>query len=161
MKRLTQLLMMAAVVFAATACMDDETSAVDMSGSATIKGIVFVDSDNTDGDRERAGEAVVRATYNARELSVVSDGDNRWVTLQTTTDANGNFSFEVPATPNGVDFTIDVDDFESQLTYNVVGGDTTVAAVYEPTGTVNVADVRIGETRIEEVMLGVKYVYNN
>lgn len=153
MKRLSGILMMAAVMmFTATACLDEETSAVDVSGEATIKGIVFANTDDTEPGNERVNGATVRIRYNVGELSVTNSGEVRFEIIETTTDANGRYSVTVPTTPKGVGFQVSVDDFEGTYTYDDGGVDTTVEAVYFFPSIPPVSNtVVVGETKIVDI----------
>lgn len=159
MKKLSGILMMAAVLmFTATACLDEETSAVDVSGDATIKGIVFANTDDTEAGDERVNGARVRVRYNVGQLSVVNTGDERWEIIEATTDANGRYSVTVPATPKGVNFQVYVDDFDGTHKYDDGGDDRTVEAVYFfPVTPVN--NVTVGETRIVDIESNDETIY--
>lgn len=161
MKKLSQFLVMTAMVmFSMTACVEEETSAVDVSGTATIKGRVSLDNDETNPGNEKANGAIVRVRYDAGDLSVVQDGDSRWVNLDTTTDADGNYTFEVPATPTGLNFYVEVDEFETSYTYDDGGTDVTVDAIFNKSAT-TIFNLSTGETKYQDFTLTSKYIYFN
>lgn len=163
MKRLSGILMMAAVLmFTATACLDEETSAVDVSGEATIKGVVTLFNNEISGDIIRANNATIRVWYDAAQLSINGTGPSRTVIIETTTNANGEFSVTVPTVPKGATFFVKVDDFETTYTEDDGGSGETHPAVFEDPLSNRSVFIRVGETKVlEGIQLSVKDIFED
>ena len=146
--RTTSFLALLVSLFVFSSCEETEVTTVDISGVGTIQGIVEIDSDIVEApnDLERASGATVRIIYNSGDLDINSDGDDRLIIITTTTDANGEFSVEVPTTNAGVNFTVEFDEFETDYTYNDGTADVTNPAIFSETTYFNVF-VRTGEIK--------------
>ncbi|MEO9482911.1 MAG: hypothetical protein ABJG47_05670 [Ekhidna sp.] len=133
-----------------SACKETETTTVDITGSATIKGTVLADFEkvNTPFESEPISGVLVRILWNSEDLAVISDGDNIRRSAIDTTDANGEFSIEVPTIDNGVSFTIEIDDFQREVTFN--DGSTTATKTVTFSSTSTTATARSGEQLILE-----------
>lgn len=117
--KFAKLLALGAVALMTFSCGEDEAEeAGSFEGTATIEGIVYFESDQTDDseDIERAEDVTVRLSYDQEELSIASDGTSLTVVMTTKTDSEGKFSFSVPATNDGVDYTIETDQYETSYT---------------------------------------------
>lgn len=141
-------------------CKEELAEPTAYEGTATIEGIVYINSDQTEGDTEvpdeRAANVTVRISYDSDDLSVVSDGSGQTVVLTTTTDANGNFSITVPATNDGVDYTIETDQITISYTVSEYpeGDPVTVTKEGVFNGDETTASPLIGETEFVELNYG-------
>ena len=91
-----------------------EVTPVEALGSATIKGQLFYDADETSDDDDNNDDvptgAVIRYTY---DNAITGDTESG----STTVDGSGNFSFTVPTDADGVDVEITADDFVGTLKF--------------------------------------------
>jgi len=131
-KRMTKISLIAlALSFALVGCkkIDLASPSEDIAtGTATIKGIVYIDSDQADeADEdpalERAASANILVTYASDDLSILSSGDGTTVAITAVTGSDGSFTISVPANFEGVDYTVEVDQFQSDYTVWEVDGD--------------------------------------
>ncbi len=111
-----------------TGCKKDEEEEVGLTtgtgssyiGDAVIIGMVYINSDqeeNPDND-EPAADVNIRVLYNNGKLAVVSDsGDTRMISKTVKTDGSGKFEVIVPTTNDGVEFTIEADQYKSSYKY--------------------------------------------
>jgi len=122
-----------ALVF--TSCKKDEDSNEPFTnGSATINGVAFIDNDVTNNVSSRDSREFVAngvrlyATYNTKDLvQFPSDYTNYSnVTISTTVQANGEFSFTIPANDKPVSVSITSDDFKTDY----ITSDTTYQKIY-------------------------------
>lgn len=131
-KRMTKISLIAlALSFALVGCKKIELASPSeeiSTGNATIKGIVYIDSFQADASDdepglERATGAKILVTYSSDDLSILSSGDATTVAITAETGTDGSFSITVPANFEGVDYTVEVDQFLSQYTVWEVDGD--------------------------------------
>ena len=118
-----KLLALGAVAVLTFSCGDDDVMEADLEayqGNATVKGTVYINSDATMDDEtalERAEGVTVRVTYNAGDLNVIGGGDNsETVVLTTTTSSTGEYSISLPATNDGVGYSISLDEYTAERT---------------------------------------------
>jgi hypothetical protein len=121
MKIYLKLSMLFLIAFTLCNCEDvKEGATIDgLTGNAIINGLVYVNNDQTTGNTEMelANGAVIRITYKAKDLSYSSQSGapDYPVTIVTTTNAEGRFSVTVPTTNKGVTFTINADQYKTDL----------------------------------------------
>ncbi|MEO1254951.1 MAG: hypothetical protein AAFY41_08705, partial [Bacteroidota bacterium] len=128
-----------------SACKETETTTVDITGTATIQGTVLADTEkvNTPFESEALSGVVVRVLWDSEDLAVISDGDNIRRSLTDSTDSNGDYSIEVPTIQDGVNFTVEFDEFKRDVRF-FNGTDTLNQNVTFQSATQNVT-VRTGE----------------
>lgn len=129
-----------------TGCKETETTLIDITGTATIKGTVLADFEkvNTPFVSEPLDSVIVRILWSSAGLGVVSDGDDRTESLVLRTNSNGEYSAEVPTTEDGIEFTVEFDELEAEVTYSNGLATATQTVIFQESST-NVT-VRTGET---------------
>lgn len=110
MKKLfTILSLMGAAIF--TSCDNDNSVNPQPLGIATVKGTVFAQFDYTNSDYETvANRKMIIAIYDEYNESV------RFT--EATTDANGNYSFEVEVGNRGLEVGMQLVDFKADVKYD-------------------------------------------
>lgn len=133
------------VIVLLSACKETETTVIDITGTATIKGTVLADTEkvNTPFVSEPVAGVIVRILWDSEDLGVVSDGDNIRKSLSDTTNSNGEFSFEVPTIENGIQFTVEFDELEAEVSYNNGVAATTQTVIFQEAS--STVTVRTGE----------------
>ena len=129
-----------------SACKETETTTVDITGTATIRGTVSADFEkvNTPFVSEALDSVLVRILWSSADLAVISDGDVRTESITVRTNSNGEYSVEVPTTEAGVTFTIEFDEFTQEVSYN--NGVTTATETVVFSSASTTVSVEIGET---------------
>ncbi len=135
------------VVMAFASCEEPKeavTTIEGLVGEATITGTIYVDNIQTTGnaDMELASNAVVRITYNSKDLSYSNSlaTPNYPISIQTTTNTDGEFSVVVPTTNQGVTFTIEAEQYKTSIRRD---GGSTEAFFGEQ---IELVTLKIGET---------------
>ncbi len=130
-----------------SACKETETTTVDITGTGTITGTVYADTDqvNSPFDSEVLPGVNVRILWQSDDLGVVSDGDGRTESLIVTTDSAGVYTAEVPTIEDGIEFEIVFDEIELDVTYNNGIADVTETFLFD--GDDYTLTVRSEETR--------------
>ncbi|MEO9872377.1 hypothetical protein [Ekhidna sp.] len=135
------------VIVLLSACKETETTTVDITGTATITGTVSADVDQTDGQSqsEILRGVPVRIFWSTEDIDIYDDGeDDRTQSITVTTDSTGVYTAEVPTTEDGIDFTLEFDEVELDVTFDNGTGTSTESVVFESDDAT--ATVRIGET---------------
>lgn len=125
-----------------------------LQGQATIRGIVYINNDQTTDDDiwdEAAANARIRVSYYAADLSYSqSNGTADYViTVETTTDAQGQFSVTVPTIAAGVDFLVEADQYHTTITYDEESSD-----AYFEKQSQEVSDLKTNEERVIVINYG-------
>jgi len=100
-----------------TACSKDETASavnVDMAKTATVKGYIYAEQDVSNDKTERVANAKITVKIANSDLN--SRANSGYWTLETTTNASGEFSVSVPTTDNGVTVEVYCNAFEGSVT---------------------------------------------
>ena len=115
-----------------SACEETETTSVNITGSGTIRGTVLADIDQSDGiaESEPVSGAIIRVSWDAEDLTVVSDGDSRTESKVARTNDEGVFAISVPTIKEGITYEVDFDELEREVTFNDGSGTTTKMVVF-------------------------------
>lgn len=110
-----------AALMAATGCSDEEvvTSSAgnkEWEGTATIKGVLYINRDLTNKELEFPTAPKVFVTYNSGDLALnPSEKNFTKVVPVIYTPSNGNFTVNVPACNKAVTYTIHIEDIREEF----------------------------------------------
>ena len=140
-----------ALVF--SACQETEITTVDISGTATINGVLLANTDrvNTPDSVEPLEGIEVSVSWDPSDLSISSTGNTPDQILTTTTDTEGQFTFELPSTQEDVSYEVFVNNVETDVTYHNGIEDITFTGIFESLS--NFVTLRNDETQFVELSL--------
>lgn len=144
--------LMIAVVF--QSCKKDEQptpATIDLTKSATIKGKVKAELDNSNSTSESAPSGTkIIFQVSAQDFPLDPSGNYDDLLYTATVDANGDYTISVPVNNKGVNYTIRPVDFEYNQVQAAPAG-STIRKIYSA-GSISVNGLITGETRIEDIM---------